>query len=162
MIRVGYGQDAHKFLKSPSAKKCIIGGLVFDDVEGLDADSDGDIVYHAICNAITSITHVPILGDVAIKMCKEENITDSFQYLKKALATLGEWKIVFVALAIEAKRPKFQKRALELRQSVAGALGIDVDLVGITFTSGQELTHFGQGLGVECRAVVTFIKSIHV
>jgi len=149
------GQDAHKFLPLKGEKRCVIGGIVFEDVPGLDADSDGDIVLHAICNAISSVTHVPILGEVAIRMFREEGITDSRAYVEAALSTLKGWKISFVALSIEGKRPKFQSKAQEMRESVAKILGLSSDCVGVTFVSGQELTHFGQGLGVQCTAVIT-------
>lgn len=155
-IRVGIGQDAHKFELTETGKKCIIGGLIFDGVPGLDADSDGDIVLHAICNAISSITHVPILGGIAIKMCREQGITDSSEYIKEALKTLGSWKISSIALSIEGKRPKFQNRSDEIRESVAKIVKVHTDCVGVTFVSGQELTTFGQGLGVQCFAAVTF------
>ena len=61
-VRVGIGQDSHRFLSEESTKPCTIAGLIFEDAPGLSADSDGDVVFHAICNAITSVTGVPILG----------------------------------------------------------------------------------------------------
>lgn len=160
-FKIGVGEDVHKFLTTESNKVCTIGGIHFHDVPGLDADSDGDIVLHAICNAITgSIAHYPpILGKVAMKMCREEGITDSREYVKEALKLLGDWKINNVSLSIEGKRPKFQARAEEMRQSVAKILGIDVDDVGVTFTSGQDLTEFGKGLGVRCLATLSFVSS---
>lgn len=132
----------------------MIGGIVFEDVPGMDADSDGDVVYHAICNAITSLTHVPILGKVAVEMCKE-GILDSVAYVEKALATLENEKIVHIALTIEGARPKFQPRADEIRQSVATACSLGVEQVGITFTSGDGLTAFGKGEGLMCYALLT-------
>ncbi|MCB1083668.1 MAG: 2-C-methyl-D-erythritol 2,4-cyclodiphosphate synthase [Simkania sp.] len=154
-FRAGIGQDSHRFLPDGADKKCIIAGLVFEDAPGMDADSDGDVVFHAICNAITSLTHVPILGRIAIDLCHKQGITDSRVYLEKALATLGGQKIEHIALTIEGKRPKFQKRSLEIRQSVAEVAKLDVDQVGITFTSGDGLTSFGKGEGLMCYAVVT-------
>ena len=154
-MKVGLGQDSHGFLKDSDKKKCIIAGLVFDGVPGLDADSDGDVVFHAVCNAITSITHVPILGRVAIQMCKEENITDSERYLEKALETLQGATIAHVALAIEGARPRLQARVDEMRGSVARVLNIAVDSVGLTVTSGDGLTSFGRGEGLQCLAIIT-------
>ena len=61
-VRVGIGQDSHRFLSDDSTKPCVVAGLMFSDAPGLSADSDGDVVFHAICNAITSVTGVPILG----------------------------------------------------------------------------------------------------
>ncbi|CCB90075.1 2-C-methyl-D-erythritol 2,4-cyclodiphosphate synthase [Simkania negevensis] len=154
-FRAGIGQDSHRFLPDGANKKCIIAGLVFEDAPGMDADSDGDVVFHAICNAITSLTHVPILGRIAIDLCHKQGITDSRVYLEKALATLDGQKIEHIALTIEGKRPKFQKRSEEIRQNVAEVVKLELDQVGITFTSGDGLTSFGKGEGLMCYAVVT-------
>ena len=151
MIRMGIGQDSHRFLKAGSDKKCVIAGLVFDDAPGLDADSDGDVVFHSICNAITSVTHVQILGGAAIEMCKA-GITDSAEYLKKAIEGVN---IVHVAVTIEAKMPRMQKRAFEMRQRTADVMGLQVEDVGITFTSGDGLSDFARGDGLQAFAVVS-------
>lgn len=153
--RTGIGQDSHRFEKEKGEKKCIVAGLVFEDAPGLDADSDGDVVFHAICNAITSLTHVPILGKVAIDLCHKQGITNSRVYLDEALKTLGKQTVEHVALTIEGKRPKFQKRADEIRQSVATAMKLSLDQVGITFTTGDGLSAFGRGEGLMCYALIT-------
>ncbi|MCB1109658.1 MAG: 2-C-methyl-D-erythritol 2,4-cyclodiphosphate synthase [Chlamydiia bacterium] len=153
----GIGQDSHRFLSDDTEKKCIVAGLPFEGAPGLDADSDGDVVFHAICNAITSLTHVPILGGIAIDLCRNQGITDSRVFLEKALETLGDRKIGNVALTIEGHRPKFQKRADEIRQSVATALSIHLDQVGITFTSGDGLTSFGRGEGLMCFCILMLV-----
>ena len=153
-MKVGIGQDSHRFLDQSITKPCVVGGIVFEDAPGLDADSDGDVVLHALCNAITSITHIPLLGDLCIKMCKM-GITDSKIYVNKGLETLHHHKIEHVAFSIEGARPKFQKRAVEIRQSVAHLLNIDISQVGITFTSGDHLTDFGLGLGLMCYCILT-------
>jgi 2-C-methyl-D-erythritol 2,4-cyclodiphosphate synthase len=154
-IRTGIGQDSHRFLPDGSTKLCVIGGLIFDGVPGLAADSDGDVVLHAICNAITSVTGVPILGGIAIDLCHKDGITDSKVYLERAVATLGEQRIEHVALSLEAKRPRLEARLLEMRKNVAAILQIDVDQVGITATSGDGLTDFGLGEGLQCLCILT-------
>ncbi|MBP9841498.1 MAG: 2-C-methyl-D-erythritol 2,4-cyclodiphosphate synthase [Simkaniaceae bacterium] len=154
-MKVGIGQDSHRFLDDKTGKKCVIAGLIFDDVPGLDADSDGDVVFHSLCNAITSVTHVPILGKLAIHMCKKEGITDSRCYLEKALETLQGASIVHVALAMEGARPRLQARIDEVRGAVAETLGIHLEQVGLTITSGDALTAFGRGEGLQCFAVIT-------
>lgn len=155
-MKAGIGQDSHRFEdEMREDKKCIIGGVVFADVPAWDADSDGDIVYHSICNAITSITGVPILGDIAIKMCRLDKITDSAEYLKKALATLHGQKILHVALSIEARRPRLQASLDKMRSNVAKLLKIELSQVGITCTSGDGLTDFGKGIGGQCFCILT-------
>lgn len=155
MCKVGIGQDSHRFLPPESTKPCTIGGLIFEDVPGLAADSDGDVVFHAICNAITSLSGVPILGGIAIELCHKDGITDSQVYLEKALESLGSMKIVHVALSIEGKRPRLQSRNTEMRQKVADVLKISLSQVGITVTSGDGLTDFGCGEGLQCFCVLT-------
>lgn len=153
----GLGQDSHRFLLEKGSKPCIVAGILFEKEPGLDADSDGDVVFHAITNAITAITHVPILGHIAIDLCKE-GITDSAIYLEKALETLKEYTINHIALSIEGKRPKFQNRSIKMRESVAKQLHLRIDQVGMTFTSGDGLTSFGKGEGLSCFALISVSK----
>jgi 2-C-methyl-D-erythritol 2,4-cyclodiphosphate synthase len=98
---------------------------------------------------------VLILGNIADELCLHEGITDSEVYLKEALKTLGNQKISHVAITIEAKKPKFLGRLLELRENIARILVIDVSDVGFTATSGEGLTDFGCGDGAQCFAIIT-------
>jgi 2-C-methyl-D-erythritol 2,4-cyclodiphosphate synthase len=156
--RSGVGQDSHRFLPPDSSKPCVIGGLIFEDVPGLDASSDGDVVFHSICNAITSLSGVPILGGVANDLCKKDGITDSQVYLEKAIETLGAQQIVHVALTIEGKRPRLEAKTQEMRKKVASILKVDVSQVGITSTSGDGLTDFGCGDGLQCFCILTTVQ----
>lgn len=158
-VRVGIGQDSHRFLPPDSAKPCIIGGLIFEEAPGLSADSDGDVVFHAICNAITSVTGVPVLGGIAIDLCHKDGITDSQVYLERALETLGRQRIEHVALTIEGKRPRFQKRVDEMRGKIAQVMKIRIDQVGLTVTSGDGLTDFGCGDGLQCFCTLTTVEN---
>jgi|SRR5579872_2000148 len=154
-FRVGIGQKSHRFLPPDSAKPCLIAGLIFDDVPGLASESDGDIVFHAICNAITSLTGVTILGGIASELYEKDGITDSQVYVEKALKTLGEQKIVHLALAIEGKRPRFQERVLAMRERIALVMDLHIEQVGITMTSGDGLTDCGCGDGLHCLCTIT-------
>lgn len=157
-FKVGLGQDSHRFLSPESSKLCVIGGLIFEDTPGLAADSDGDVVFHAICNAITSISGIPILGGIAIELCHKDGITDSQVYLERALDSLAPWKIEHVALSIEGKRPRLEPKNLEMRQKIAEVLKISLSQVGLTATSGDGLTDFGCGEGLQCFCILT-VKS---
>ena len=157
-VRTGVGQDSHRFLTADSSKLCVIAGIVFEDVPGLAADSDGDIVFHAICNAISSVTGVPILGGIAIELCHKDGTTDSQVYLQKALDTLGKQKVQHVALTIEGKRPKFQPRIMEMRRNIAKVMRLDISQVGLTATSGDGLTDFGCGDGLQCFCILTTME----
>ena len=156
--RTGLGQDSHRFLPEDSSKPCIIGGVIFEGVPGLDANSDGDVILHALCNAITSLTGVPVLGGIAVELCRKDGITDSAVYLEKALETLGKQTIVHVAITIEGKRPRVDERLETMRKKVAQLLKVKVGQVGITATSGDGLTDFGCGDGLQCFCVMSTVE----
>jgi 2-C-methyl-D-erythritol 2,4-cyclodiphosphate synthase len=154
-VIVGIGQDCHRFLPPGSSKPCQIGGLIFEDVPGFLADSDGDVVFHAICNAITSVTGVPILEGIASELCLKNGITDSQVYLEKALESLHPKKIEHIALSLEGKRPNLQDRNLEMRKKIASILRLSLSQVGLTSTSGGGLSDFGCGEGLQCFCIIT-------
>jgi 2-C-methyl-D-erythritol 2,4-cyclodiphosphate synthase len=161
LVRTGLGQDSHRFLPADVSKPCVIAGVIYDDIPGFNANSDGDIVYHAICNALSSLTGVLILGALADELCLHHGITDSEVYLAEAYKTLGQQKITHVAVTIEAKKPHFKEHLLTMRQNIARILKLDVSQVGITATSGEGLTDFGCGDGVQCFAIVTTMQTIN-
>jgi 2-C-methyl-D-erythritol 2,4-cyclodiphosphate synthase len=155
IYRTGIGQNSHRFLPVGSSKPCIIGGVIFDGIPGLDSESDGDVVFHAICNAITSLSGIPVLGGIAKDLCRKDGITDSQVYLERALETLKSQKIVHIALSLEAKRPYFEPMIQEMKKKISSILKINISAVGITAHSGAGLTDFGCGDGVQCFCVIT-------
>lgn len=158
IYRTGIGQDSHRFLPPDSSKPCVVAGLIFEKTPGIDADSDGDVVYHALCNAITSLTGVPILGGIAHELCRKDGITDSQVYLEKALKTLGPQKIVHVAFTIEGKRPHFEKQINAMKEKLAKVLKVQKSQIGITATSGDGLTDFGCGDGLQCFCILSTVE----
>jgi 2-C-methyl-D-erythritol 2,4-cyclodiphosphate synthase len=101
---------------------------------------------------------VLILGGVADELCLKDGITDSHTYLLEALKTLGRQRITHVALTIEAKRPALRRRLLEMRQNIAQAMRLQIGQVGVTATSGEGLTDFGCGEGIQCFCVLTTVE----
>ena len=158
--RTGIGQDSHRFLPPDSSKPCMVAGIIFEDIPGFNANSDGDVVFHAICNAITSVTGTLIMGAIADDLCLKDGITDSEVYLREACKTLGRQQIVHIAITIEGKKPRFKEKILEMRQNIARILNLDISQIGITATSGEGLTDFGCGDGVQCFAIITTEEEI--
>lgn len=157
-VRTGIGQDSHRFLPDGDPKPCIMAGVIFENAPGFEANSDGDVVFHTICNAISSLTGVLILGALADDLCLKQGITDSEVYLREALKTLGKQQISHLAITIEAKRPKFKSKLHEMRGSIARVMNLDISQIGITATSGEGLTDFGRSLGVQCFAILTTVE----
>ena len=118
------------------------------------ANSDGDVVLHAITNAISGITCVNILGKIADEMCNIKGIQNSEEYVKEALKYLKE-EIIHISISIECKTPKISPKIEEMRKNIARILNINENCVGITATTGEELTEFGKGNGISVFACIT-------
>lgn len=152
-MKVAIGQDSHRFDKSGSGKKLILGGVVFEGEQPLEANSDGDVVLHAITRAVSGITTVDVLGSKT-KAFLAEGITDSRIYLEEGLKSL-EGRISHLSVSIECKSPRIFERIPEMRRSIAGMLRTDEKNIGITVTSGEDLTECGKGMGISVFAAIT-------
>lgn len=157
-IKTGIGQDSHR-VHEPKVRPLVLGGIEFDAPFSLEGNSDSDVILHAITNAISGVTGRPILGPVADNLCKD-GVTDSKEYLWLALADLGAigYKVSHVSVTLECLRPKILPRLPELREHLAHLLTVSVDDVAVTATTGEGLTDFGKGLGIQAFAIVTAEK----
>lgn len=154
-MKVGIGQDSHRFDYKNPGKKFVLGGVVFEEVTPLDGNSDADVVLHALANAISGVSCVNILGKISDEMCLKKGITDSSEYVKEALKYMVDVKVVHVSISIECSYPKISPKIPDMRKSIAGLLDIPENCVGITATTGEGLTAFGQGKGVQAFCCVT-------
>lgn len=154
-FRIGFGQDSHRF-SSNKNKKLILGGYVIQSETGLEADSDGDVILHATFNAISSAIGERSLGYYADEMFKK-GITDSKEYLNVIIKKLEQksHEINNISIMVEASRPKLEKYTDNIKNSLSKILKIDKQNIGIAYTSGENLTSFGQGRGIQCFVVVT-------
>lgn len=152
-MKVAIGQDSHRIDYENPVKKLMLAGVEFQEDFSLVANSDGDVVLHALTNAVSGITGQNILGKVADEMC-QKGILNSEMYLKEALQYLEE-KIVHVSISIEAKVPKMSPKIDEMRKNIAGILQIEEKNVGITATTGEGLTECGKGKGISVFACIT-------
>ncbi|MFZ5988817.1 MAG: 2-C-methyl-D-erythritol 2,4-cyclodiphosphate synthase [Bacillota bacterium] len=154
-MRVGIGQDSHRFDFDDKTKKLILGGVIFEGCPPLEGNSDADVVLHSITNAISGVTCVNILGKISDDLCLKKGITDSSVYLKEALKYLNGKKIIHISISIECLTPKITPRIPLMRSSISRLLSIPEDSVGITATTGEGLTQFGQGKGIQVFSCVT-------
>ena len=153
-MKVAIGQDSHRIDYDNTDRKLILAVVEFEENFSLSANSDGDVVMHAVTNAVSGITCQNILGKIADDMCLKQGITDSEEYLKEALKYLDE-KIVHLSISIECKVPKIGPKVDEMRKNLARILNIDAKSIGITATTGEGLTEFGKGNGISVFACLT-------
>jgi len=155
----GLGQDSHKF-EDEKTKPLILGGIKIDYPKSLKGNSDADPVLHAITNAISSISGKNIIGKYADRLCKEDGITDSAVYLEHALKFLKDCKILHCAISIECLEPKLSPHIDRMKERIAALLNLEKKEVGITATTGEGLTEFGKGNGVQVFVIISVMKYV--
>lgn len=154
-FRIGIGQDSHRFF-SDKNKKLILGGYDVPNEIGLEANSDGDVILHALFNAISSAIGEKSLGHYADAIYKK-GVNDSEEYLRVILNKLKEknMKINNVSISVEGKKPRLEKHTDGIKDSLSKILNLEKERIGIACTSGEGLTAFGQGKGMQCFVAVS-------
>lgn len=157
-FRTGIGQDSHHF--DPDQKGLTIGGITLPEEQKLQANSDGDVILHAIFNALSQAIGEQSLGFYADPLC-EQGVKDSKKYLEIILKKVDEenFQINSLGLMIECKRPKIDPISAQLKKSLSTLLNLSPSRIGITATSGENLTSFGAGMGIQCFAIISLVKS---
>jgi len=158
MFKTAIGQDSHRFEPDTSSKPLVLGGVIIPGCPGLCGNSDADVVLHAVTNAVSGISGINILGEISDNLCHKQGITDSRIYLEKALDTLTEYTVTHLSISMEGRRPKLAPHIDTLKKSLANMLGLTVSCVGITATTGEDLTEFGRGNGIQVFALITAQK----
>ncbi len=158
--RIGLGQDSHRFEKK-RIKPLILGGVRISNTGGLAANSDGDVILHSLCNALSSAIGGDSLGTWADEMCLGRGIKDSrefVQYIYRRVKEKG-YRIENLSVSIEAKRPYLSSKIIKkIKKQIAKLLEITPEQVGITFSSGEELTVFGKGKAIQTLTLVNLHK----
>lgn len=157
------GQDSHRFeegVYDASSNSIMLGGVSIPYERKFLANSDGDVVLHAITNAISGATGVNVLGGAADVICLEQGIKDSSVYIKEAMKDLGSNQIIQVSMTIECLRPKLKAHIPAMKERVGELLGISSSRVGITATTGEGLTEFGKGEGVQVFVIMSFKRGL--
>ena len=137
----------------------MLAGVLIENEKGVEANSDGDVILHALFNALSQSVGGKSISYYVDPMV-EKGIKDSKEYLKKALSLVeeAEYKINNIGIMIEGKKPKINEIEDKLIGSLAQLCNVDKEKIGITATSGEELGAWGKGLGIQCFAVVTVVK----
>lgn len=152
-MRIGIGQDSHRFDKN---KKLVFGGVTFKHYLGFIGNSDGDVLIHSLCNALSSAIGGESLSTWSDDMCHKQGITDSRQYLKHIFNLISSgFTISNISISVEAQIPRLTPNEKQLvKKSLADILKISLNQIGITYTSGEDLTPFGRKAGVQVFSTV--------
>ena len=157
MIRVGLGYDLHRLVEG---RRLLLGGLLFDFEKGEDGHSDGDVLLHAITDALLGAAG---LGDIGSYFPPEDanwKDADSAELLRAVWKDIREagWSLVNLDCVIKLERPKFLPHRRDVIESIAGILGVEDNQVFVKAKTGEKLTPVGTSDAVEAQVVCLLEK----
>ena len=151
-MRIGMGYDVHRL--GPD-RKLIIGGVEIEYELGLIGHSDADVLLHAITDAILGAA---AMGDIG-KLFPDSDDTfkdaDSLVLMKKAYDRVREkgFSVENIDATIIAQAPKMRPFIYEMRENIAGVLGVSIDRINVKATTEEGLGFTGNGEGISANAV---------
>lgn len=157
MLRIGNGYDVHKLVEG---RKLILGGIEIPHAKGVLGHSDGDVLIHAIMDAMLGAL---ALGDIGQHFpdtdMKYENIDSTILLtrVKELIAERG-YKIINLDSIIVLQKPKVKPYIDAMRKRVAEVLEIDIEQVSIKATTEEKLGFTGDESGVKSYCVILLEK----
>lgn len=156
MIRVGLGYDLHRLIEG---RKLLLGGIELPFERGEDGHSDGDVLFHAITDAVLGASG---LGDIGSFFPPEEakwKDADSAELLRTVMKKVSAdgWKIENLDCVVKLEKPKFIPYRQAVIENIAKVLEVEPDQVFVKAKTGEKLPPVGTNEAVE--AFVTCLLS---
>ncbi|MGY6277942.1 2-C-methyl-D-erythritol 2,4-cyclodiphosphate synthase [Methylomonas sp. MgM2] len=157
MIRVGMGYDVHRFT---DGHHIILGGVIIPYEKGLEAHSDGDVVLHALADAILGAAALGDIGKHFPDTDPEFKGADSRVLLRHVYKIVQDkgYKLVNADITIIAQAPKMLPHVPGMRANIAEDLAVDVDFINVKATTTEKLGFEGRKEGIAVQAVVLIEK----
>lgn len=157
MMRIGHGFDVHRFGEGDHLK---IGGVAIPHTHGFVAHSDGDVLLHAICDALLGAC---ALGDIGRHFPDDDPAwadADSRMLLRHVVALVAEhgWHLGNLDATVMAQAPRMAPHTDAMVAHVAEDLGVERDAVNIKATTTERLGFTGREEGVAAEAVVLLVE----
>ncbi len=157
MIRIGQGYDVHRF---NDGDHIILGGVTIPYEKGLEAHSDGDVVLHALADAILGAAALGDIGKHFPDTDPEFKGADSRVLLRHVYKIVQEkgYKLINADVTIIAQAPKMLPHVPAMRANIAADLVVDIDFINVKATTTEKLGFEGRKEGIAVQAVVLIEK----
>jgi 2-C-methyl-D-erythritol 2,4-cyclodiphosphate synthase len=151
-LRAGIGVDAHAFSEEASL---VLGGLELPGERGLAGHSDGDVVAHALVDAILGAAGLGDIGGFFPSDEAEWEGASSLLFLERAMAAVREagYELVNADCVLIGERPRIAPLRAEMEARLAAALGVGAGRVSVRATTTDRLGFTGRGEGLAAQAV---------
>ena len=163
-MRVGNGFDVHRFGEVTAGATVTIGGVPIPHARPLLAHSDGDVLVHALCDALLGALALGDIGQHFPDSDPRYRGISSLQLLQRVVALIAErgWSIVNVDLTLLAEAPRFAPFMQAIQTSLSGVLGVNIDQVSVKATTTEGLGFTGRKEGIACQAVAMVQRQVSV
>nr|WP_218949447.1 2-C-methyl-D-erythritol 2,4-cyclodiphosphate synthase [Acinetobacter sp. YH12106] len=152
-IRIGQGLDVHAF---EEGEFVTLAGIQIPHTHGLKAHSDGDVILHALCDALLGALALGDIGQHFPDTDPDFKGADSRVLLKQVYQLILDrgYQLNNADITVACERPKLAKYNLAMRQSIADVLNVDVTQISIKATTTEQLGFTGRQEGILSMATV--------
>jgi len=158
MLRIGLGRDLHRLVKG---RRFLLAGVELPAKRGELGHSDGDVLAHAVCDAILGAAALGDIGSLFPPSDPKWKDADSMALLRSVfdMVKQADWTLVNLDCVVCCEEPKVLPFHDHIRQSLAQALEVSIDKVFVKGKTGESLGPVGKGKAVEALAVCLLEKA---
>jgi 2-C-methyl-D-erythritol 2,4-cyclodiphosphate synthase len=151
-LRIGLGVDAHAF---SDGVPLVLGGIAIESPRGLAGHSDGDVIAHALIDALLGGAGLGDIGSLFPPGEAEWEGASSLDLLRRAAAQVHEagWELVNADCVLIGEEPRIAPLREQMRERLAEAVGADADRINVRATTTDKLGFTGRGQGLAAQAV---------
>jgi 2-C-methyl-D-erythritol 2,4-cyclodiphosphate synthase len=149
---VGFGYDVHRLAAGESL---ILGGITIESELGTVAHSDGDVLLHAVCDALLGAAGLGDIGEHFPDTDQQYKNRASTFFLEKVMWLLKEnhFKLINIDCTLVLERPKILPYKPAIRESIANICGLPVQRVSLKATTSEKIGFVGRGEGIEAYCI---------
>jgi len=151
-LRIGLGVDAHAF---SDGVPLVLGGIAIESPRGLAGHSDGDVIAHALIDALLGGAGLGDIGSLFPPGEAEWKGASSLDLLRRAAAQVHEagWELVNADCVLIGEEPQIAPLREQMRERLAEAVGADAERINVRATTTDKLGFTGRGQGLAAQAV---------
>lgn len=152
-MRIGHGYDVHRLVPD---RKLILGGVDIPYERGLLGHSDADVLVHALMDALLGAAAMGDIGKLFPDNDDKYLGADSLVLLREVMRRLREngYELENADCTVLAQRPKLAGHIMSMRENIAEAMSVPVELISVKATTEEGLGFTGRGDGIAAHAVV--------